>query len=79
MFTPEERLRLLAIKGIGPKVITRLEQLGFGSLAKLRAADAGEVVYAASTLTNTTCWRNSPQARAAIEAAIAFARDDEAA
>ena len=55
-------------------VVARLEQLGFHSLAQLAEAETGDVVSQASAMLGSSCWRNSPQARAAISGAIAAAR-----
>lgn len=77
-FSADERRALLAVRGIGPTVIARLEQMGIRSFAELRDADAGDIVARAAALVGGTCWRNSPQARAAIEAAIALARSRQA-
>ena len=73
-FSASEREALLAVKGVGPTVIQRLEQLGFGSLPELAGADVREVVASAAGLVGSTCWKNSPQARAAVAAAIEAAR-----
>lgn len=73
-FSQDERAALLSVKGVGPTVVQRLEQLGFGSLAELAAADAGEFVSSAAALVGSSCWKNSPQARAAIQSAIALAK-----
>lgn len=73
-FPPEEREALLGVKGVGPTVVKRLEQMGFESLLHLSTADALEIVAHASAIVGSTCWKNSPQARAAIQAAIALAR-----
>ncbi len=73
-FPANERAALLAVKGVGPAVVERLEQLGFHSLARLSQADALEIVTQAASLVGSSCWKNSPQARAAIQAAIARAR-----
>lgn len=73
-FSPQEREALLAIKGVGPTVIQRLEQVGFNSLPELAEADVLEVVTSAACLVGSTCWKNSPQARAAVQAAIDLAR-----
>ncbi|NER60066.1 helix-hairpin-helix domain-containing protein [Pseudomonas sp. MAFF212428] len=73
-FSPQERAVLLAIKGVGPTVLTRLEQLGYHSLAQLSQADALDIVTQAAGLVGSSCWKNSPQARAAIQAVIAQAR-----
>jgi predicted RecB family nuclease len=76
-FPANERATLLAVKGVGPTVIARLEQIGFDSLAQLAKADAVDVVSLASALVGSTCWKNSPQARKAIQGAIDLARSAE--
>lgn len=73
-FSPDERRRLLELKGVGPTVVARLEQLGFSSLHELGAADVSVILEQASAAVGSTCWKNSPQARAAIEAAVALGR-----
>ena len=73
-FSLEERTALLAVKGVGPTVITRLEQMGIESLDELRKSDVGDILAQASAAVGSTCWKNSPQARAAITAAIELAR-----
>ena len=73
-FPPEERKLLLGVKGVGPTVVARLEQMGFESLAHLGKANALDIVSHASTIVGSSCWKNSPQARAAIQAAIALAQ-----
>jgi predicted flap endonuclease-1-like 5' DNA nuclease len=72
-FTATERARLLAVKGVGPRVVERLEQTGFSSLAALAVADVDAVVREIAGHVGSTCWRNSPQARRAITDAIAAA------
>jgi len=73
-FSPEERFLLLALKGVGPTVIARLEQMGINSLAELGQSDVNDILAQASAAVGSTCWKNSPQARAAINAAIDLAR-----
>ena len=73
-FAADERAVLLAVKGVGPTVVQRLEQVGIEDLAALARQDAGAICAAASALVGSTCWRNSPQARGAIAAAIVAAR-----
>lgn len=73
-FTPGEREQLLAAHGVGPTVITRLEQVGFERLADLARASADDINAQIAALLGTTCWRNSPQARTAIANAIAVAQ-----
>ena len=73
-FPPSERKALLALKGIGPTVITRLEQMGYESLTSLAKADSLDILAKGAQMTGSSCWKNSPQARAAIETAISFAK-----
>lgn len=73
-FPADERDALLALKGVGPTVVRRLEQMGIASLRQLAAAEASEIVAGAAGLTGSSCWKNSPQARAAVQAAIDLAR-----
>lgn len=77
-FPPSERKTLLAVKGVGPTVVARLEQMGYESLAHLSQANALDVVAKASAIVGSTCWKNSPQARAAIQSAIALAQSHQA-
>ena len=73
-FSGEERALLLGVKGVGPTVIGRLEQLGYHTLSALAGADTTHIVQLVASMLGSTCWQNSPQARAAIDGAIALAR-----
>ena len=73
-FSTDERNRLLALKGVGPTVVSRLEQIGFSSLAQLADEEAEVVTKQISQLIGSTCWHNSPLARSAIQSAIDLAR-----
>ena len=73
-FPALEREALLAVKGVGATVIERLEQMGFSSLRQLAGADALEIVTTAANAVGSSCWKNSPQARSAIESAIRMAK-----
>lgn len=77
-FSPTEHTALLALKGVGPTVITRLEQMGIDSLAVLSKANINDILARASAAAGSTCWKNSPQARASITAAVQFAKDSQA-
>ena len=72
-FDPTERDALLALKGVGPTVLQRLEQMGLDSFAQLREATAEEILRHGATLTGSNCWKNSTQARAAIDAILHLA------
>jgi hypothetical protein len=54
--------------------VMRLEQMGYENLAHLARANALDIVSNAAKLLGSTCWKNSPQARAAIQSAIAAAQ-----
>ncbi|WP_421274481.1 helix-hairpin-helix domain-containing protein [Aeromonas veronii] len=73
-FSPQERALLLGVKGVGPSVIGRLEQLGYHTQAGLAEADTTHIVQLVASMLGSTCWQNSPQARSAIDGAIALAR-----
>jgi nucleotidyltransferase/DNA polymerase involved in DNA repair len=76
-FTPKERDALLACTGVGPKVVERLEQMGFSSLQQLREASVEDIVAQGAALVGSTCWKNSPQAKAAIQNVIALAQSQQ--
>ena len=71
--SPLDRQELLAVKGVGPTVVARLEQMGFCTLSQLADADAADILAQGASLTGSSCWKNSPQAKAAIQSAIAAA------
>ena len=77
-FSATERAAVLAVKGVGPRVVARLEQLGYHTLSGLVGADVDEIVCRASALVGSTCWRNSPHARAAIAAVVGLAEQRHA-
>ncbi len=69
-FSAHDRALLRAVKGVGPMVIARLEQMGFATLPQLADANVQDIVAGAAALVGSTCWKNSPQAKAAIAGAI---------
>ncbi|RVU02140.1 helix-hairpin-helix domain-containing protein [Novosphingobium umbonatum] len=73
-FTQEEHSALLGIKGVGPKVIARLEAVGISSLMDLAQRDPQAICAMAAIDAGSTCWRNSPMALRAITAAVEFAQ-----
>ncbi len=73
-FTAGDRRVLLAVKGVGPTVIDRLEQIGIDSLAMLADTAPGDILDQVSAMLGATCWRNSPQAQSAIVGAIEAAK-----
>ena len=74
-FENHEKEQLLALKGVGPTVIQRFEEIGISTLAELAKYDADEIANRVADMLRTTCWKNSPQAKAAITSAIELAQD----
>ena len=73
-FTVEQHQSLLAQKGIGNTILQRLVQMGLDDVEKLAAASVDDILAQGRPLTGSTCWQNSPQARAAINTAILWAQ-----
>jgi predicted flap endonuclease-1-like 5' DNA nuclease len=73
-FSQADKKLLRTVKGVGPKVIERIEELGISSFEELADADSQEITKAISEELGSSCWRNSPMARAAIEGAIRLAQ-----
>lgn len=76
-FSDAEKANMLALKGVGETVISRLEQIGFCSLAQLTTEDPADITRQISHMMGSTCWHNSPQARQAIQAIINLAKDNQ--
>lgn len=73
VFPAAECEPLLALKGVGPTVVRRLEQTGHAPLATLAGTDPHEIVWRIDALFTSSCWRNSPQALRAITAVVGWA------
>ncbi|GAA6142552.1 helix-hairpin-helix domain-containing protein [Hydrogenophaga sp. 5NK40-0174] len=73
-FSDEERARMLALKGVGPTVIQRLEEIGFSSLAELAEVEPTDVNRQVASMLGATCWANSPLARQAIADVVTLAK-----
>ena len=73
-FSTEEKQALLAVKGVGPTVVRRFEEIGISSFQELERYQADDIAEMVASMLNTTCWKNSPQAKRAISAAIERAK-----
>lgn len=73
-FSDAERGALLSVKGVGPNVIKRFEEIGIDSFSTLAAREVDEIADMVADMLQTTCWKNSPQSKSAIAAAIARAQ-----
>jgi predicted RecB family nuclease len=76
-FSDREKELLLSVKGVGPKVVERLEAIGIHNLKALARQNTDQVCALISGMLGSTCWRNSPMARASISAAIAMAKEQK--
>ena len=77
-FTDEEVQSLLAVKGIGKTILQRLQQMGLDDIATLAVADLDDILEQGAKLTGSTCWKNSPQAHAAMQATVVWAQQRQA-
>ncbi len=73
-FNSEERDLLLAVKGVGPTVVQRLEEYGFSTLEELSEANTDHILQWVADHLKSSCWKNAPRARQAIDDAIAEAK-----
>lgn len=75
-FSQAEKTILLSVKGVGPTVIKRFEEIGIHSLSALASCQADDIAAMVASMLGTSCWKNSPQAKAAIQAAISRAASE---
>ena len=74
-FSEEEKRNLLSQKGIGATILKRLEEMGLDDVKILAATNPDFILQRGAEITGSTCWRNSPQARKAIETAVNWAKE----
>ena len=73
-FIVEEERALLEVKGVGPVVLKRFEEIGIHSLEELSKYEAEDIAEMVANMLGSTCWKNSPQSLKAINSAIELAR-----
>lgn len=76
-FSKDEKEKLLSLKGVGPTVIKRFEEIGISSFQDLKDYSTEEITDRVASMLRTTCWKNSPQAKSAISLAIELARKEK--
>lgn len=74
-FSKDEKEMLLKLKFVGETVISRFEQIGIDSLEALSKSSVEEITDIVSDIQNSSCWKNSPQAKKAVQNAIELARE----
>ena len=75
-FKKEEKIELLKLKYVGETVIKRFEQIGIDSLEKLSKSSVDEITDIVSDILGSSCWKNSLQAKKAVQNAIDFAKNN---
>ena len=70
-----EKRSLLSQKGIGATILKRLGKMGLDDVKILAATNPDFILQRGAEITGSTCWRNSPQARKAIETAVNWAKE----
>lgn len=73
-FSQTQKKELLQLKGVGPTVLQRLEQIGITTIELLAESTVEEITENVAEILQTTCWKNSPQAKSAIQNAIEYAK-----
>ena len=73
-FSEQEKAALLGVKGVGPTVVKRFEEVGIDSFEELARYEPKEIAERVASMLRTTCWKNSPQALSAVKSAIERAR-----
>lgn len=73
-FSEEEKRSLLSQKGISATILKRLEEMGLDDVKILAVTSPDFILQRGAEITGSTCWRNSPQARKAIETAVNWAK-----
>lgn len=71
-FSEQEKKHLLELKYVGDKIIERLQQMGLDSFEKLRNTTLDEILNKGALLTGSSCWKNSHQAKNAIQNILAL-------
>ena len=57
-FIAEEKKALLAVKGVGPVVLKRFEEIGISSLEELSKYEAENIAKIVANMLGSTCWKN---------------------
>lgn len=73
-FSKNEKQKLLEVKFVGETVIRRFEQIGIDSLEALSKSSVDEITDIVSDILGSSCWKNSPQAKKAVQNAIDYAK-----
>lgn len=73
-FPERDRKRMLNLVGVGPMMVTRLEEMGFTSLAQLAKQDPNSIGQIFTQKMGLAGWHRTPRARRTVQTLIEFAR-----
>jgi len=73
-FIKKEKELLLETAYVGPTVVQRLEEIGIDNFKKLSQSSVTEITTIVAKVLGSSCWKNSPQSKRAIENAIKTAK-----
>lgn len=73
-FPERDRKRMLNLVGVGPMMVTRLEELGFTSLTQLAKQDPNSIGHIFTQKMGLAGWHRTPRARRTVQTLIEFAR-----
>ncbi|MDT7838585.1 helix-hairpin-helix domain-containing protein [Aquabacterium sp. OR-4] len=74
-FSEPERLLLLRERGVGERVVERLEAAGYGSIARIHEAGVDTVVHSIAQACGSRSWANR---RRALQRVLASVNDKTA-
>lgn len=77
-FSERERKRMLNLVGVGPMMLTRLEEIGFSSLAQLAKQDPNSIGTIFTQKMGLAGWHRTPRARRTVQTIVEFARTEVA-
>ena len=75
-FPERDRKRMLNLVGVGPMMVTRLEELGFTSLTQLARQDPNSIGQIFTQRMGLAGWHRTPRARRTVQTLIEFARTE---
>jgi predicted flap endonuclease-1-like 5' DNA nuclease len=74
-FSDDDRQALLALKGVGPTVLLRFEEIGISSFSDLAGRSPEDICDAVAATLGASCWKNSPASKRAVAAAVTLAKE----
>ena len=74
-FSMYEKREMLRLKGVGPMIVVRLEQIGYSSLSQLAREDATRITNHIARKLGLEGWHHSPRANNSIQAIINLAKN----